>query len=100
MDFKQMFVAKKLPVVLNALYESVGPNYMFSFLNKANKSVTFAVKAPAGLTEQTSIVNKIMQGDMMSPLLSSNMVDHHIGKVAVATKTIYMYKNKVEIPPQ
>ena len=40
-----------------------------------------------------------MQGDVMSPLMSSNMVDHYIGKVAVSTRNIYMYKNKVEIPP-
>ena len=72
---------------------------MFPLLHEANTSVTFAVKTPSGLTESRSIRNKIMQGDVMSPLLSSNMVDHHIGKMAVATKNIYMYKNKVEIPP-
>ena len=99
MDFKQMFDAEELPIVLNAFYESGVKDDMFSLLHEANKSVTFAVKTPLGLTENRSIRNKIMQGDVMSPLLSSNMVDHHIGKAAVATKNIYMYKNKVEIPP-
>ena len=99
MDFKQMFDAEELPIVLNAFYESGVKDDMFSLLHEANSSVTFAVKTPSGLTESRSIRNKIMQGDIMSPLLSSNMVDHHIGKMAVATKNIYMYKNKVEIPP-
>ena len=40
-----------------------------------------------------------MQGDVLGPLLSSNMVDQHIGKVALETEHIYMYKNTVIIPP-
>ena len=39
-----------------------------------------------------------MQGDVLSPLISSNMVDNNIGKLAVATSNIYLYKNKVAIP--
>ena len=40
-----------------------------------------------------------MQGDVLSPLVSSNMVDKNIGKMAVITKNTYMYKHIVEIPP-
>ena len=40
-----------------------------------------------------------MQGDVLSPLVSSNMVDKNIGKVALETGNTYMYKNIVEIPP-
>ena len=40
-----------------------------------------------------------MQGDLLGPLVSSNMVDQHIGKVAFETGQTYMYKNKVRIPP-
>ena len=40
-----------------------------------------------------------MQGDVLSPLVSSNMVDHNISKVALATGNFYMYKDKVQIPP-
>ena len=39
----------------------------------------------------------IMHGDVLSP--SSNMVDNNLGKFAVATSNIYLYKNKVAIPP-
>ena len=40
-----------------------------------------------------------MQGDVISPLVSSNMVDSNIGKMALSTGNTYMYKNKVPIPP-
>lgn len=40
-----------------------------------------------------------MQGDVLGPLVSSNMVDKHIGKEAIASGNIYMYKNKVPVLP-
>ena len=40
-----------------------------------------------------------MQGDVLSPLGSSNMVDQPIGKRALETGNIYLFKNKVIIPP-
>ena len=40
-----------------------------------------------------------MQGDVLSPLISSNMVDKYVGKRAFKTGNIYIYKNSVEIPP-
>ena len=58
-----------------------------------------AVKTPGGLTERKSISNKIMQGDVLGPLVSSNMVDKYVGERAMETGQIYMYKNKVKIPP-
>ena len=72
---------------------------MLSLINEANKTVIFAVKTPTGMTETKTIYNKIMQGDVLSPLMSSNMVDSYIGKLAVTTGNTYIYKNKVEIPP-
>ena len=99
MDFKQMFDAEELPTVLNALYEAGVDDDMLALTYEANKNVTFAVKMPSGLTKQTVIRNKIMQGDVMSPLMSSNMVDRNIARKAVETKNVYMYKGRVEIPP-
>ena len=40
-----------------------------------------------------------MQGDVISPLVSSNMVDENISKRAMATHNFYMLKDKVTIPP-
>ena len=40
-----------------------------------------------------------MQGDVLSPLVSSVMVDQNIGKQALKTGNSYMYKGIVETPP-
>ena len=40
-----------------------------------------------------------MQGDVMAPLMSSNFVDVNIVRSAVKSGNIYMYKEKVLIPP-
>ena len=39
-----------------------------------------------------------MQGDVLSSLVSSNMVDQHIGRKALETGQVYFHKNKVKIP--
>ena len=78
MDFKQMFDAEELPTVLNAFYESGIKNDMLAMLKEANEVVSFAVQTPSGVTEQRTIKNKIMQGDVMAPIMSSNFVDSNI----------------------
>ena len=40
-----------------------------------------------------------MQGDVLGPLVSSNMVDKHIGKESLKTGIVYMYKDKDPVPP-
>ena len=72
---------------------------MLALVNEANKIVKIAVTTPNGMTELETISNKVMQGDVLSPLVSSNMVDVNISKPAIGTGNIYMYKNKVVIPP-
>ena len=52
-------------------------------MDEANKTTYFAVKTPNGTTETVKIDNKILQGDVLAPLLSSNMVDKHIGLQAM-----------------
>ena len=99
MDFKQMFDAEELSTVLNAFYEAGVNDDMFAIINEANKEVKFAVNTPAGFTEMRTIHNKIMQCDVLSPLMSSNMVDKNIGSMAITTRRTYMYNKKVEIPP-
>ena len=98
MDFRQMFDAEQLQTVLNAYYEAGGIDDMFALVHEANKSVQFAVKTATGMTETANIENKIMQGDVLSPLVSSNMVYTNICKMAIYTQDIYMQKDKVEIP--
>ena len=99
MDFKQIFDCEELKSVLNSFYDAGVKDDMFCLINEANKDVTFVVKTPIGLTEQKTMRNKINQGDVLSPLMSSNFVDNNIGKVALSTGNVYMYKNKVIITP-
>ena len=99
MDYKQIFDSEEGPICLNALYDAGVKDDIFALICEANKSATFAIKTPNGITDKTNINNKFMQGDVLSPLVSSNMVDQHIGKRALETGNIYMFKNKVIIPP-
>ena len=86
LDFKQMFDCEELKSVLNAFYDAGVKDDMLCLMNEANMIVTFAVKTPTGLTEQKTMRNKIMQGDVLSPLMSSNFVDKNIGKMALSTE--------------
>ena len=99
MDYKQMFDSEEVPICLNALYSAGVKDDIFALICETNTSATVAIKTPGGLTEEANINNRIMQGDVLSPLVSSNMVDQHIGRKAFETGNIYIYKNKVKIPP-
>ena len=74
MDHKQMFDTEEVPTCLHSLYESGVKNYIFALIYEANKTATFVVKTPGGNTELATINKNIMQGDVLSPLVSSNMV--------------------------
>ena len=99
MDFKQMFDTEELPIVLNAFYEGGVQNDMLGIIHAANETNTFAVKTPSGLTEERTIKNRIMQGDVLGPLVSSQLVDRNVAQVAISAGNVYMYKKKVAIPP-
>ena len=99
MDFKQMFDSEEVFVSLNSLFEAGVKDDLLPLIYEANRINHIAVKTPGGLTERKEIHNKIMQGDVLGPLVSSNMVDKNIGKVAIETDNVYMYKGKVQIPP-
>ena len=59
--------------------------------------VTFAVKTPSGLTETRSITNKVMQGDLMAPLPSSNFVDINFAKPAIKLDSKHYENIKTQI---
>ena len=99
MDFKQMFDAEQLSVCLNALYEANVTDDMLALIYEANRTTIFAVKTPNGITRSAQIVNKVLQGDVLAPLISSNMVDKNIGFPALRSDNIYLYKNQIIIPP-
>ena len=90
--------AKELSICLNSLYEAGIKHDTFALIYEAHKNNVIYVKTPNG-PECANICEKIMQGDVMSPLLSSIMVDTNIVKVALSAGHSSMYKNKVKIPP-
>ena len=99
MDYRQMFDAEEVFVSLNALYEAGVQDEIFALINESNRENVVSVKTPNGVTKCGVISEKIMQGDVLGPLVSSNMVDKHVGKMAMKTGNFYTYKNKVSIPP-
>ena len=99
MDYRQMFDAEDVFISLNALYEAGVKDDILALIYESNRETVVSVKTPNGITKSGIIRNKIMQGDVLGPLVSSNMVDKHVGKVAIETGNFYTYKNKVTIPP-
>ena len=99
MDFRQMFDSEELKICLNALFEAGVQDDLFALIYESNKTNVISVKTPSGTTKQGTISNKIMQGDVLGPLLSNNMVDSYVGKEAFKSGNVYLYKNKVPIPP-
>ena len=91
MDFKQMFDSEKLSTCLNAMYDAKVRDDMLALIYQANKTTYFAVKTPNGTTEKTTISNKILQGDVLAPLLSSNMVDKYIGLPEMKSRNVYIF---------
>ena len=98
-DYRQMFDCEELQICLNALYEAGVKDDIFALINEANSLNVISVKTPNGRTEKAIIKHKIMQGDVLGPLLSSNMVDRNIGRRAIETGNVYLYKDKIPIPP-
>ena len=98
MDFSQMFDAEDISICLNALYEAGVQDNTLALIYEANKTNVICLKTPNGLTEK-NIYENVMQGDVLSPLVSSNMVDRNIARAEVMTGNIYMYKDKIPIPP-
>ena len=87
-----MFDAEEIQTVMNSFYAGIQKE-LFAVVYEANKGVDFAVKTLTGMTELRTMRNKIMQGDVLSPLMSRNMADQNIGKTALSSKYTYMYKN-------
>ena len=86
-----MFDSESLEVCLNSMYEAGVCDDMLAPINEANLTNEIAVKTPNCPTERKTIKNKTMQGDVLGPLMSSNMVDKHIGKEALKNDIVYMY---------
>ena len=73
---------------------------MLAILFETNKTTSLGVKTPNRVTETMKNERKVLQGDVLAPLISSNMVDKNIVESAIKSKNVYFYKKQtVEIPP-
>jgi hypothetical protein len=99
MDFKQMFDSEDAITCLTSLYSAGVQDDIFALIYEAKKTIYFKVKTPSGKTVEEKIENNILQGDVITPLISSNMVEKNISREAMKNKQVYLCKDKIEIPP-
>ena len=93
-----MFDAKELPICLYAFYDAGISDEMLTLIHQAMKTNVIAVKNTKWSDRNGNHIKKSMQGDVLSPLLSSNTVDMNIGKVAKETGNLYLYKHNENNP--
>ena len=99
LDYKQMFDSECLFECMNDLYEAGVKDDIFPLIYESNKRSYVAVKTPNGLSKREIFEDLVMQGDILSPLISSLQVDS-IGKECYENKKhLYFFKNIVPIPP-
>ena len=70
MDFSHMFDAEDVSICLNSLYEAGVKDDTLVMIYEANKTNVISVKTPNGITDKRTIHEKIMQGDVLSPLVT------------------------------
>ena len=99
LDFKQMFDSECFFECLNDVFEAGVNDDYFPLIYEANKEAFVAVQTPSGLSERVKISELVMQGDVMAPLISSLLVDTMGKECLEENKHLYMFKNKVPIPP-
>ena len=98
-DYRQCFDGLWLEECLNDMYSGGLKDNNFNVLHNANSNVKIVVKTPVGKTNQESIQNVIIQGDVFGPLLCSNTIDTFGKECLTQRKYTFLYKGEVEIPP-
>ena len=69
MDFRQMFDTEEVSVCLN---EACTTDDIFALMYEANQTNVKSVKTPNGVTELATLLERIMQGDVLSPFMYAN----------------------------
>ena len=98
-DYRQCFDGLWLEECLNDMYSGGLKDNNFNVLHNANSNVKIVVKTPVGKTNQESIQNVIIQGDVFGPLFCSNTIDTFGKECLTQRKYTFLYKGEVEIPP-
>ena len=98
-DYKQCFDALWLEECLNDIYSGGLRDNKLNILHNVNSSVEIVVKTPVGKSNQETIQNVVIQGDVFAPMLCSKQIDMFGKECLEEKKYLYHYKGEVEIPP-
>ena len=96
-DYTQMFDGMNLKEALSDLYSTGVQDDTLEILYQANKSVAVRVKTPFGLTDEVTLDEVVLQGEVWGPILASNQVDM-FGKEMLQEDYSFMYRYKGFIP--
>ena len=100
LDYRQCFDTVSVDVASNDLYNTGVINEQLNLIYECDSLSKIAVKTPVGLTKRVDVEKIVAQGEVMSPLKCTVMVDSisdaHVQNLA---DNLYRYKDRVAIPP-
>ena len=98
MDMKQCFDSIDLREVIIDLFEAGLNNDLLHVIYEANRQCQISVKTPVGLSDEKTVGEIWMQGDVLASLGCSIQVDKFAKEYDNNNNNFYKYKNKVKIP--
>ena len=99
LDYKQMFDSECLYECMNDLYEAGVKDDLLPLIYEANRTSYVAVQTPHGLSKRETFEDLVMQGDVLSPLISSLQVDTMGKECLEEKKHLFYFKDIVPVPP-
>ena len=99
LDYKQMFDSECLYECMNDLYEAGVKDDLLPLIYEANRTSYVAVQTPHGLSKRETFEDLVMQGDVISPLISSLQVDTMGKECLEEKKHLFYFKDIVPVPP-
>ena len=100
LDYRQCFDTVSVDVASNDLYNTGVINDQLNLIYECDSLSKIAVKTPVGLTRRVDVEKVVAQGEVMSPLKCTVMVDSiaqsHMENLS---DNLYRYKDSVPIPP-
>ena len=97
-DIKQCFDAVWLDEATNDLYNSGLTSRNLNLLYEGNKKTLMSVETSFGKSERTELQKVVMQGSVPGGLICSNQISKLCNKL-YKEGDVYMYLNKLPIPP-
>jgi hypothetical protein len=99
LDYKQMFDSECLYECLNNLYEAGVKDDIFALIYEANRVNNVAVQTPHGISRRDKFEGILMQGDVLTPLISSLQIDTMEKECLDQQKHLFYFRDSVPIGP-